>query len=758
MNAEMSKDLWADATFHRDAAVAARQQALRRYDRETRLVPRLRAVGNVLLFLIVCSHNLVFSVDVPWKQLWGYGAFLVLYSIATAYSLRKHYRVGAPVDLAVVYLATDVAVFVLAVYFSGGERSWLLFVLCVRVADQMGTSVRRAMAFTHETLALHILLILYLAYWEERSLSLIAEFVKALGVYMTNFYLSLAAGPLERQRKRAIAMTERTRRLIDELAAKTEELESERARAEAASRAKSQFLANMSHEIRTPMNGVLGAAELLLRSPIEGEQRIWAKTIASSGQALLTLVDDVLDMSKIEAGALRLEQTNFLASYVVQEVIGSLQSQATIKGIALSSETPSSDEPVLLGDPHRLRQVLTNLVGNAIKFTRKGSVRLCMKVVDHTPDRATVHFEVHDTGVGMSEEARQHIFEAFQQADSSTTRQFGGTGLGLTITSQLVEQMGGSIDVQSELGKGSRFGVTLTLPLGDSSALRLSLSTSRRGRTSLIDLGLKVLVAEDTEINRELVKRMLEALACQVITVSDGQQAVELLGNAHDFAIALVDWHMPVLDGLEAVGRIRAAERSQGRSATPILAFTANAFADEAERCLQAGMTGVVHKPLSLRKLQDALLRYAVQTPESAQSSPPNLANGSLQRGAEGPLNMQVLTALYPLDQGSEESYVASLIDGYLDTAAEGLLQLTHALEQQDAAAAREVAHRLRSISGSLGAHHVMAAFELLEKCAAQQDVEGSKVALEAARNEHEAAQKPLMQIAAQLRARRKEA
>jgi signal transduction histidine kinase/CheY-like chemotaxis protein len=380
------------------------------------------------------------------------------------------------------------------------------------------------------------------------------------------------------------------------------ELAEARDAALAALSSKSEFLATMSHEIRTPLNAIIGLTAQLLETPLQPEQRRDADVVRAAGEALLALLNDVLDLSKMEAGRLEVEALPCDLAGVVQDAVGLLQRSATDKGLVLRSRVALNVPDTLLGDAARLRQVLINVVSNAIKFTAVGWVDVRVACVEERADAVVVRFEVQDSGIGIAADAQRRLFEPFVQADSSTTRRHGGTGLGLAICRRVVESMGGQIGVDSAPGQGARFWFTVPFRL-------LVMPPAHAGE--------RLLVVEDSAINQRVIVRMLRKLGYQADAVDDGYAALSAWGSG-SFAAIMMDCRMPGLDGYQTTAEIRRREVEQGSARTPIIAVTASALPGERERCAAAGMDDLVPKPLRPDLLAAALARCQPERPHAA--------------------------------------------------------------------------------------------------------------------------------------------
>ena len=490
-------------------------------------------------------------------------------------------------------------------------------------------------------------------------------------------------------------------------------------RAEAANAAKSEFLAHMSHEIRTPMNAVLGLAQVLEREPLSDRQREMVMRIRTAGQSLLSILNDVLDLSKIEAGQLRIEPRPFELGALLASLDSLMGQAAREKGLTLRLQVPDAALGPLVGDGLRLEQILLNLVGNAIKFTDRGEVAVVVQAHDRTDDQVRLRFEVRDTGIGIAPAALDRLFTPFTQVDDGIGRRYGGTGLGLSICKRLIEQMDGQIGADSRPGQGSVFWFDLPLRFGSADALDAGSRTKPDAPSGPRLAGAHLLVVDDSAMNRDLVERALQAEGASATLAADGQQAVQILrSRPAGFDAVLMDVQMPVMDGLSAIRMIRG---SLGLEHLPIIAFTAGVRDEQQAAALSAGADDVLAKPMDLDEMALMLARWVSPRPATGGKAPtisdaegfPEIAGIDRQRAKQR--------------VGGDRELFIGLLQRFAEENGDAAARTREDLARGDRDAAARRMHTLRSNAGFLCARDLMELAGELEDA-----IDGGKVGLEA--------------------------
>ena len=461
---------------------------------------------------------------------------------------------------------------------------------------------------------------------------------------------------------------------------------------------KEQFLANMSHEIRTPMNSILGFTNLLRRTELNNTQREYVQNIHSAGENLLILVNDILDLSKLEAGMMHLEETRFSLRSMVSSVAAMFSEKVREKDLEFNTKIDKEVPDILCGDAVRLTQILVNLISNAVKFTEQGNVNVNVTMVETFEKHVKIRISVSDTGIGIPSEKQQAIFERFQQAEAATTRRFGGTGLGLSIVKQLVEIQNGKIDLQSEPGKGSVFSVELKFKLPDLAKIYSEDLAVQEEQVPLQKI--KVLIAEDNQMNQQLVKHLMKSWSIDHLIVNNGAEAVDAV-KSQGFSIVLMDIQMPEMDGYTATSIIR----NELRMDVPIIAMTAHAMVGEKEKCLQLGMNDYVSKPIKETVLYNIIARHA--------------------QHASDPVHLFHHISLGYLEElsGNDKEFQKEILEQFLVQVPEELDLLHQHIDQNNLDGVRRVAHSLKSTVGYAGlADALHPHLDIMEQHAISQD------------------------------------
>lgn len=599
-----------------------------------------------------------------------------------------------------------------------------------RTVSAIGRNVARAALITQTGVLLIFLLFAWLAmrHWIVAPLSRLSDHM--LRIRRT--------GDLERRiennRTDEIGQLSREfNQLTGELGSTQHDLEQARDEALALAKAKSEFLARMSHEIRTPMNGVLGMVELLERTDLDGKQQRYTQIIQESGKSLLGVINDVLDFSKIESGKLTLEKITFDLESFLKDSVDGLSPLAAKKGLALHCMLPEQTSISVVGDPFRLRQILTNLIGNAIKFTKEGSILVRIALSKADKDHVDLLFEVVDTGVGIAPDMQEKIFDSFAQEDGTTTRRFGGTGLGLAISMQLVEMMGGVLSVQSEPGHGSVFSFSLCMETIQEEALSESAKTLQSGvfkvmveRPKIGSLSGIVLLAEDNPVNQAVALGMLSAMGVSVVVANNGREAVEQF-SSYEYDGVLMDCQMPEMDGFTATRKIRELEMCRGDASVPIIAVTANVSSADRDVCIDAGMNDYLSKPYTVEQMFDMLSKY-LEPGEPGEpvaggvSAPEKL--GESDEISSKILDPDVLERLAALQANGSKDLVVRVVEAYQASSRDLIEKLEAAIRAKDAEDLRKTAHALKSSSANVGAMLLSNLLLAIEKAAGQQDLE----------------------------------
>lgn len=545
-------------------------------------IPLYRLIGMLFMVLLVRLH----PTDPSPLWVWLFPTLSIGYALVSWAVLYRWDRLG------LVFLYLDVVIYCLTIYLTGIEQSWYIFLLIVREADQIPAGPRRTLAFAHFNLACYVLMLGF-AVLAGHHVDGQSAVQKALIIYLSGLYLSLSALASEGLRERAASALRTSRDLIVELEKRTHELEE-------ANQAKTRFLANTSHELRTPMNGVLGMLDLTMDTELSEQQRSYLRDARDSASSLLRVLNDILDVSKLESGRFTIHPTPFELREFLNEVQSFFVARAHSQGVELQLVLAEGLPGRVKGDRDRIRQILLNLLDNAFKFTLVGCISLTARAEELDGKKVKLLLTVRDSGQGISPEKLDKMFEPFVQGDDSMTRTQGGTGLGLAICRELAQLMEGRLWARSELEKGSEFFLELPLEVLSGAAPAVA---AQPGDVNFRPL--KILVAEDNPVNQRVCVRMLDRFGHRAVLASDGHQALALL-HSDSYDLVLMDIQMPGLDGLEVTRQIR-----QEGLDVPVVALTAHATVGYREFCLSQGMDGYLDKPIRMEDLKQVLEQYS---------------------------------------------------------------------------------------------------------------------------------------------------